>query len=413
MSEPRSATGRDRVVVVGIGDDGPAGLTPRAYEAVAGAELLCGGHRQLALVPEHPAERVAVTADVDGLVSRLQAEIGRRRIVVLASGDPCFFGIGPILKRRLCPTPVDIIPGVGVVSLAFARLGESWQDARVVSAHGRDLDGAIRRAHGANKLLFLTDKDNTPAAIARRMLDVGLEDAEAWVFEHLGGPGEKQFRGRLSEVTGQTFAELNVLVVPSARWPWRDHGFGRDESAFLHARGQVTKAEVRAVALSKLRLPREGTLWDVGAGSGSVGIEAAGLLRGGAVFAVERDPEQLALLRQNVSRWAPAHAVKIVPGEAPAALVDLPSPDAVFVGGSGGCLEPILDVCYDRLSPGGRLVVNLATVEHLAAATTWGARRGVRAEIVQISVSRGAEIRGLTRLEAQNPVSIVAFDRAP
>ena len=413
MNEHRSAIKRDRVVVVGVGDDGPASLTPRAYEAVGRAELLCGGHRHLALFPEHPAERVVVTADVEALIQRLQAAIGRRRSVVLASGDPCFYGIGPILTRRLFPTPVDILPSVGAVSLAFARLGESWQDATVISAHGRDLDDAVRRARGAAKLVFLTDRDNTPALIARGMLDLGAEDADAWVFEHLGGPAERRFRGRLSEVTGRGFADLNLLVVPSVRWPSRDDGFGRDESAFHHARGQVTKAEVRAVALSKLRLPPNGTLWDVGAGSGSVAVEGAGLMRHGAVFAVERDPEQLTVLRQNVARWDSGRAVTIVAGEAPAALAGLPTPDAVFVGGSGGALEAILDVSYDRLPLGGRLVVNLATLEHLAASTAWGRCRRAPAEIVQLWVSRGTDVQGLTRFEAHNPVFVVAFERVP
>ena len=148
-------SGPDVVAVVGIGDDGPAGLAPRARRIVQEAEVLCGGHRHLALFSEHPAERVPVTADVDGLVSRLEAELGRRRTVVLASGDPCFYGIGPILARRLGRERVQIIPGVSAVALAFARLGESWQDATVVSVHGRPLETAVRRALGARKLAIL------------------------------------------------------------------------------------------------------------------------------------------------------------------------------------------------------------------------------------------------------------------
>ena len=406
-------SGRDRVVVVGIGDDGPDSLTPGTLDVVRRAELLCGGHRHLGLFPEHPAERVAVTADVDALVARLQAEIGRRRIVVLATGDPCFYGIGPVLRRRLGPTPVEIIPNVSSVSLAFARLGESWHDATVVSAHGRDLPEAMRRAHGASKLAFLTDEEHTPAVIAQTMLDLGVDDAEAWVFEHLGGSEERQFHGKLSEVAAEIFDDLNVLVVPAVRWPPFIDGFGRPESDFVHVRGMITKAEVRAVSLSNLRLRQDDTLWDVGAGSGSVAIEAASLMRRGTAFAVERSAEQVELLRRNVARWGQGHLVKIVHGQAPAALADLPRPDAVFVGGSGGALEPMLDFCYDRLPPGGRLVVNLATVEHLADCTAWGRGRRAPFEVAQVLVSRGAEIVGLTRLEAQNPVFIVTFQRAP
>ena len=402
----------DVLSVVGIGDDGAASLGPRATAIVQDAEVLCGGRRHLAMFPEHPAERVPIAGDLEPLVQRLRSELGRRRVVVLASGDPGFYGIGPLLAERLGREQVEIVPNVGAVALAFARLGESWHDASVVSAHGRPLERAIRRARGARKLAVLTDETNTPSAVARALLASGVEDAGAHVFEHLGGRSERRFDGRLSEVAARGFSSLNVLVV--LREPPAEHApdFGRSEAGFLHRGGLITKAEVRAVSLSKLRPRPGGTLWDVGAGCGSVAIEAAGLMPEGAVYAVERSTEQVELLRRNVATAAGHATIEVVHGEAPAALAALPRPDAVFVGGSGGELEAILGVAYDRLRPGGRLVVNLATVERLAACLAWARRRGVSPELVQLAVSRGKDIVGLTRLEAENPVFVVTAERA-
>jgi precorrin-6Y C5,15-methyltransferase (decarboxylating) len=386
----------DRVAVVGVGDDGPASLSPRACAAVEGAEILFGGRRHLALFPEHPAERVAIGADLDRLVDRLRDVVGRRRAVVLATGDP---------ER------VEIIPNVGAVSLAFARLGVGWHDATVVSAHGRHLPNAVRQARGARKLAVLTDDRNTPAVVAQALLDAGAVDGPAWVFEHLGGPNERQLGGTLGELADRAFAALNVLVIPELRWPPADQSFGRPEEEFCHREGLITKAEVRAVSLSKLRLAPDDTLWDVGAGCGSVSVEAAGLLPRGYVLAVERSPQQLELLRRNVARSGRLEAIRIVAGEAPVVLEGLPAPNAVFVGGSGGSLEPILDACFAVLRSRGRLVVNLSTLEHLQTCTAWGRARNAPGEIVQVSISRGVPILDLTRLEALNPVFVVTFER--
>jgi precorrin-6Y C5,15-methyltransferase (decarboxylating) len=402
---------RDRVVVVGIGDDGPAGLTSRALEAVRGAELLYGGRRHLDFFPEHPAECVAVTGDIRQVVGRIRHELGKRRVVVLASGDPGYYGIGPILARELGRERVETIPGVSAAALAFARLGESWQDAVVLSAHGRPLEPVLRRARAVTKLAVLTDETNTPAAVARALLGRGLEDCWAWVFEHLGGANERCVQGRLSEIAEQRFADLNILVLlrDSARPP--DAPFGRPESGFVHRNGMITKAEVRAVSLSKLRLRRDGVLWDVGAGCGSLAIEAAGLMPEGIVYAVERSAEQIALIEQNLASHGAGAHVTLVHGEAPDALDPLPDPDAVFLGGSGGSLEEIMEAAYDRLPAGGRLVANLATVEHLAICTRWASNREAEIEVVQVSISRGAAVQGLTRLAAQNPVFVVSVGK--
>jgi precorrin-6Y C5,15-methyltransferase (decarboxylating) len=396
-----------RVLVVGIGDDGPAGLPDTTASRIASADLLVGGRRHLEMFPNHPAERLPIMGDLAPLLDRVDAESRKRRVVVLASGDPCFYGIGPLLATRLGNERVEIVPGVSAVALAFARLGLSWQDATVISAHGRPLAEAVNGARSARKLAVLTDEVNTPAVVARALLAAGASDADAQVFEHLGGPAERTDAGRLSEIVGQGFAALNVLVVPDLSWPPFSRRFGRSETCFAHSRGMITKPEVRAISLSKLVLREGNILWDIGAGSGSLAIEAAGLVRGLQVVAVEQSAEQIGLLEQNLAGLDHDGGVRVVHGEAPTVLADLPAPDAVFLGGTGGHLEAILDACLDRLRPGGRIVANLVTLERVTAMLKWAKARGVTAELVQVSISRGADIQGLVRLDAQNPVFVV------
>lgn len=399
------------MLIVGIGDDGPAGLPSNVLARVQQADLLVGGHRHLEMLPELPAARVAITGGLDDVLQQIDAASGDRQVVVLASGDPCFFGIGPLLTARLGRERVEIVPHVSSVALAFARLGLAWQDARVISAHGRPLEVAIRGALGARKLAVLTDETNTPAIVAEALLQAGAEDTLAWVFEHLGGDRETETVSTLGGLSGRRFAALNVLVVPSLSWaaPCQSAAFGLPESAYEHSAGLITKPEVRAVSLSKLRLRAGGSLWDIGAGSGSLTIEAAGMVPNLSVYAVERSAKQIPMLRQNVARLSRGCRVQIVEGEAPEALAELPDPDAVFVGGSGGRLADMLQVIHARIQSPGRIVANLVTFEHLAETLRWARNRELESEVVQISVARGADILGMTRLQAENPVTIVTI----
>lgn len=401
-----------RVVVVGIGDDGPAGLPSSILARIEQADLLVGGRRHLDLFPELASERLVIAVGLDDVLRRIDAAARDRRVVVLASGDPCYFGIGPHLADRLGRERVEIVPHVSSVALAFARLGVAWQDATVVSAHGRPLDAAIGAARGAGKLAVLTDEVNTPAAVARALLEAGAEDGPAWVFEHLGGEREAETQASLGEVATRTFAPLNVLVVPALAWQRHQgavDGFGLPETHYEHSAGLITKPEVRAVSLSKLRLRAGGVLWDVGAGSGSLAIEAAGLAPGLRVYAVERSERQIQILRENVARLGRSCRVQVVEGEAPEALARLPDPDAVFIGGSGGRLVEILAVARASIARPGRIVANLVTFENVATVLDWATGHDLQPEVVQVGIARGADILGMTRLQAENPVTIVTI----
>jgi precorrin-6Y C5,15-methyltransferase (decarboxylating) len=377
---------------------------------------VCGGARHLAMLRGWPGSRGArftITKDLTGLADVVAgAHKAGRQVVVLASGDPLFFGIGAFLAERLGRENVRVVPHVSSVQLAFARLGVAWQDAMVLSAHGRPLEPTLGRAMAATTMALLTDDVNTPAAVARALLDGGMEDADAAVCEHLGGDDERVVRAPLSDIAVRQFARLNVLVVlrDPAAVRWGRPLLGQPDDAYAHARGQITKAEVRAVSIARLGMDRAGVVWDVGAGSGAVAIEAASLRVDALVCAVERDPEQVGLLRENVRRYT-AGNVRVVAGEAPAALAGLPDPDAVFVGGTGGRLTSVLETASRRLRPGGRLVLNLVTLDHLAEARACLDALGWTHDVTQVSVARSAPVAGSMRLAALNPVFIAGAER--
>jgi precorrin-6Y C5,15-methyltransferase (decarboxylating) len=403
------------VHIIGIGEEGPAGLGANERDLIARADLLCGGARHLAFFPEHPAERIVIRNNIAQLVEQLRAIPDRRRAVVLASGDPCFFGIGPLLARALGRERVQLHPHISAVALAFNRLALAWQEATVLSAHGRPLAGIVAPALAAARMAILTEPEpNTPAAVARALLDAGMEpDARAWVCERLGGPAERIIAACLDELPGRDFDPLNVLVIDrdSARVVVPRQEFGLPDEAYESLRGQITKSEVRAVTLARLEPWRATVAWDIGAGSGALALELAGLMPAGRVYAVERDAEQIAVLRRNLAAH-PRPNLTLVPGAAPAALSGLPVPDAVFIGGTGGALAEVLTACYAALRPGGRLIANFAQLESLALWREFARARGLEGEIVQLAAARGVPMGAGTRLAPQNPVFITALTKA-
>ncbi len=397
----------ERVLVVGMGAEGPASLPPAALRAIERAEVLAGGRRHLAFFPDHPAERLVVAGGLDA-VRRIAALWPQKRVVVLASGDPGFHGIARALRQALGREEVEVWPGLSSIQLAFARAGESWEDAALVSAHGRPLHAALADAAHAAKVAFLTDGDNHPGRIASALADAGWE-GEACVAESLGAPEERVRRLPLAELAGAPadgFAMLNVVIVVRAAVP--PYVVGRPEDAYAHDRGLITKAEVRAVSVARLEAASGDVVWDVGAGCGSVAIEAA--TSGVFVCAVEREARQLELLRTNLRRHQVAN-VEVVAGTAPECLEGLPDPAAVFLGGSGGALSALLDTLQRRLAKGGRLVANFATVDNLQEFLRWRAAAGWSGGVSQVSAARAVPIAGSWRLAAENPVFIATARR--
>lgn len=395
------------ILVVGVGTEGPASLLAAIHERIAEADQLWGGQRLLDQWPDHPAEKVVIGADVAELVQQLP-ERGDRRVVILASGDPGFYGIVGTLLRYLPPEELEIVPHVSSLQLAFARAGLAWNEAIFTSAHARPLAEVIGWAKRVPRLGILTDRQHTPALIAQTLLEAGLADCRAIVAENLGQPDERLTDTRLAALPPMTFGPLNVLLLlRDATWQPQPIFAPRPDEAYAHRRGLITKADVRALSLARLAVQAADVIWDIGAGSGAVSVEMAELAWRGQVFAVEHDAENIGFIRENCRRFG-ALNVTVVEGRAPAALADLPRPAAVFIGGSGGELAGILQQVNEAARPGGRVVMNLATLENLNEALTLMTSLGWAPQVTQVNLVQGQAIAGLTRLAPLNPVFIVS-----
>ncbi len=404
-----NGTGSDekkRLKVIGIGDDGQAGLLPLYREWINQCELLVGGERHLGFFPEFEGERLVYQGGLAAVVDRLKAET--RDTVLLASGDPLFYGIGGYLANKL---PVEIYPNLSSLQLAFARMGESWQDAMVTSVHGRSMKGLAQRIDGRAKVALLTDEENSPSAIARYLLSFGMDEYEAFVAENLAGADERTGWYTLADMAEQVFSPLNVVILRKrADGPQWALGIADDE--FIQRKpdkGLITKREIRVLSIANLQLRDDSTVWDIGTCTGSVAIEAARIARNGQVFAVEKNADDLENCRQNMHKFRTD--LTLLHSKAPAGLEQFPDPDAVFIGGSGGEIRELLHIICTRLKPNGRIVLNAATIENLYEATQAFQEEGFDFQVTLAQIARSKPILNLTRFEGLNPIYLITANR--
>lgn len=396
-----------KIHVIGAGVEGQEGFSRRALELIGKAGLLMGGERQLALFPDFAGEKVVIGDNLGEVVERLKKT--DQRVVVLASGDPLFFGIGRYLLRNLPEEELEFVPNVSSVQYAFAKIHEPWDDAVFVSAHGRGFKGAVDRIVANDKAAVLTDEVNTPRAIAREMIERGRDGYAAWLCENLGTAEERIIATDVKGLLEVEAAPLNVLILIK-EYEAGGEGYvptlGIPDDEFVTAKKLITKEEIRVVTLAKLKLRHDMTLWDIGAGSGSVSIEADHLLPNGRIFAVERNPQYVEFIKENLGKFNARH-VTLVEGEAPQCLETLPDPDRVFIGGSGGNLWEILEAVDGRLPVEGRIVLNAITLDTLTAATEFMENAGYQIEVTTVNIARTRPLTDYKMFEAYNPVYIV------
>jgi precorrin-6B C5,15-methyltransferase / cobalt-precorrin-6B C5,C15-methyltransferase len=371
-----------------------------AGRALSEATVLVGAARHLtALRADLPGERVELDGALDRMLDRVWAFLERgQKVCVVVSGDPGFFGLARLARARFGSEQIAVHPAPSSVALACARAGLAWDDAVVVSAHGRPLTAAVDAVVAHEKVAILTSPDEPPESVGRALLEGGSPARGVVVASRLGETDEQVWKGDVAGLASGRFDPLSVVVctappTPSGGGPVQ--AWGLPEAAYRHRTGMITKAEVRAVALGKMRLPAAGVLWDVGAGSGSVAAECARLAPGLRVFAVERRADQATDLIANLA----GTGATVVSGAAPEALAGLPDPDRVFVGGGG---LGVLDVALGRLRAEGTIVATYAALDRAAAAA---ARLG---HLVQVAVSRGVAVgeEGSVRLQAENSVFV-------
>lgn len=389
--------------VIGIGEDGLAGLSPSARALYDSAEIVVGGKRHLTMVPEDGRRRIPWPPVLLALVPEIEALRGRR-VCVLASGDPMCFGVGVTLSRRIPIAEMVVLPAPSAFSLACARLGWPLVEARMVTLHGRPLELVVPHLQPGARILVLSADRTTPARLAELLRRTGWGRSGFTVLERMGGGGELLTRATAAEWSDQEVDDLNTIAIDCVAGPETrvlPAVPGLPDDAFAHD-GQLTKREVRAMTLAALAPSPGQLLWDVGAGCGSIAVEWMRSDPRCRAVAVERDDGRLALIAQNAAALGTPF-LKVVRGEAPAALAqDLPRPDAVFIGG-GITAEGVVEACWSALPPGGRLVANVVTAEGEAAVIGRQSRLG--GTLSRIAVSRAEPVGGYQGWRPLMPVT--------
>ncbi len=422
-----------RCRIVGVLDDGAASLGAPALQALAEADLVIGAKRTLALLESRiqpEAERRAIGGLAAVAEDIRQAQATGKRCVVLATGDPLCHGIAGYLGMQLCLDAIEVLPNLSTIQLACARVGLVWQDLKIESVHAKDAGEwpgpGAEPSHGLYalaqslrrqaRLAVLTSPDNTPDRIARMMQAEGLaDDFQIAVAERLLQPEERIVTGlSIADAAQARFADPNVVLL------WRQSAralpvrFGLPDASYEQRhpdKGLITKLEVRAVSLARLQLREDSIVWDIGAGSGAVGLEAARLCPAGHVYAIEKNDDDVAIAGRNRAALGVGNHT-LVHAKAPQAMDGWADPDAVFIGGSGGELAELIALCLRRLRPGGQLVMNFVTIENLGTATSTLAGLGAEWDVVMLQASRSKPILHMHRMAAENPVWIVCARKA-
>ncbi len=406
----------DKVFIIGVGADGVSSLPPEAYQLVHESEIVFGGKRLLNMFPSISGQKVIIKNNLDEAADLIKVNLRHKRMVVLTSGDPGLFGIARYLTAKLGKDAFEIIPNVSAMQLAFARIKESWDDAILISVHSRPIEDIIDRVRSSHKMGIFTDDKHTPGKIAGVLQKHGIDNCRAYVCQDLGSEQENIIATDLYSLKKAEFSPLNILILirdaqeAGGNVPTQQLLGIPDEKFHRLEEGLITKMEVRAVSLARLCLTANSIIWDIGAGSGGVSIEASLLASKGSVFAIEKNSEAVAVIGENIRRFD-RHNIKVIQALAPEHLDRLPDPDAVFIGGSGGRMGEILRLACNRLQPGGRIVINAATLETLHTAVESLKANGFAVEVTLVNVAHSKDILNLTRLEALNPVFVIGGER--
>lgn len=421
------------LVLIGMGMN-EEDLSAKALRWIERAEVLAGGKRHLDCFAHHPGVKLPLQSTLDQFLPELESISRERRTAVLASGDPFFFGIARRLVNRFGKERLLAIPNITSVQAFFSRMGESWEDVKVVSLHGRKDSheqeaGWLRSIRNRLKVAFLTDPRRTPAWIASRLVEAGMGDRVLLIAEDLGLPTERIRKLSPQEAAQTEFSPLNLVAVfpPVARaeagvgsGTGEGEGeaeggvarlesapvMGLPESAFRRQAGLITKMEIRAVALAHLQLKPDLVMWDLGAGSGSVSIEASRIAPLKQVFAVEKNEQRYRDILENIRRFQ-CFEVRAVHGNVVEVMKDLPDPDRVFIGGGGADLPEMLRRTAERLKPSGRVVLTAVALETLECAMSFWRGQSFDFSVTQVQVNRSAPIGESLRLDALNPVFII------
>lgn len=417
--------------IIGVLDNGAHSLTADTLNMIQSAGLVIGASRTLSLFSEQiaSAEQKDLTGHLkDVPVWIAEALQANQKVAVLATGDPLCHGIASYLYKKLPAEQLQVIPNISSIQLAFAQIGLSWQDAKIVSVHSKGAGewtkgtgpehgfyALLQAMFNHNKLAILTGPENTPDRIARMMLTENLANQfEITVAENLLCADEKVIHGKsVALIAEQSFNGNDIVILNRKQVSQSNILFGLQDSDFHQRKpdkGLITKREVRAVSLARMQLRHNSIVWDIGAGSSSVGLEAARLCHQGYVYAVEKNKADFEIATKNANQLNICN-YHLINSKAPVGLEDWPAPDAIFVGGTGGEMADLIDLCLNRLTAKGWLVMNFVTIENLTVAIEILKKLDANWDITQLQASRSQPILHMHRMQAENPVWVVSAQR--
>ncbi|MCK5069966.1 MAG: precorrin-6y C5,15-methyltransferase (decarboxylating) subunit CbiE [Desulfocapsa sp.] len=388
-------------------------LSSKQRKILTECSIIVGGKRLLSLCNDIPVKTISITP-LNAALSIIREYLEKGDVAVLASGDPLFFGIGKRLIVEFGSEVIQIYPALSSLQEAFARFKLPWDDAKIISLHGRNHIHTPGLLLENAKTVVFTDNENSPDKLAVKIIDylelIGehslLADCKILVAEDLGDDTEKLFSGSLQETAASSFSSLNVMCLLTPKIE-SESSFGLHEQEIQHSRGLITKAEIRAITLHRLHLPNEGIFWDVGAGSGSISIEAARMNPGLTVYAIERKQEELENIKSNIRKYGCYNIIPVA-GNALDVLGDLPDPHRVFIGGNGGQLEGIVKEAASRMEDGGCVVANGVIEKTITQAPKIMKDQGLTVTQSRINFSRtdtdGQEV-------SFNPITIITGDK--
>ena len=391
------------LTVVGIGEDGFKGLGKNARRALMNASRIIGGQRQLDLLPVCIRGERQLWPSPFSLAPVLEQR--GEAVCVLASGDPMFYGVGASLARQVPSDEMLILPAPSSCSLAAARLGWPLQEVSIVSLVARPLAALNAQLFSGVRLLLLSNDGQSPAAVAQLLRERGFGSSRMSVFEHLGGDAEQRIDASAHKWNLASTADLNVIAIEclaDANTPRLSRLAGLPDSAFKHD-GQLTKRDVRAITLARLAPTPGELLWDVGAGSGSIGIEWMRAHPSCRALAIEADDGRQQLIELNRDALG-VPGLQLIRGKAPQALQGLERPDAIFIGG-GVTREGVLETCWERLKPGGRLVANAVTLQSEVTLMSWRERFG--GELTRIHVAQAQPLGEFDTWRQALPITLL------
>ena len=401
------------ISIIGTGVS-PEDLTDSHRKIIKKAHIIIGGKRNLSFFNDTPALKKEIGKDMVKIISYIRLNMQNKNIVVLASGDPLFYGIGSLLVKALTPDYVKIYPNISSLSVAFAKIKMPWSNAHTISLHGRDnvstLIDLVKTPKSNRPIAIFTDPKRNPAWLADLLISKDLLNIKMYVFEKLGSCDESYGEYNLEKAREIKFSDPNIVILMQKKKTFSSNlplYMGMAEEVFEHDKGMITKSEIRAVVLSKLQLLPSNIFWDLGAGSGSISIEASIFLKKGKIFALEKKSQRIENIRSNINNLK-AKNIEVIQADLPDGLSHLPRPDRVFIGGGGKNLKKIIKAVTLRLNPKGIIVINTVLFANLEISLDILRKYGFKTNVVQIQVNRSKNMPWSERFDAQNPVWIIS-----